>query len=104
MKQAPRRETPRPPRFRVSSAIQRANLTSASPSSGAPRVLRGTIRDISAGGVCLELDRPVKQSQVVRCDFPIPQLSVAIPTLMNVRWIRRISKTPRYAIGLQFLF
>lgn len=77
---------------------------SSSTLSGRFRVVRGTIRDISAGGLCLQSDRPLKPSQVVRCDFPIPRQSVAIPTLMDVRWIRRGSKRHQYSIGLRFLF
>jgi len=66
--------------------------------------VRGALRDISAGGLCLQSDRPLKQSQVVLCDLPIPGLPVAIPTLMNVRWVRQSPEAQEYTIGLQFLF
>src|SRR5712691_4793609 len=95
-------ERRRSQRFRVSSAIKKAELTTSFASSEGVRVLRGTIRDISVGGLCLQSNHTLKQSQVVRCDLFISRLQVTIPTLMKVRWVRENPKTRKYTIGLQY--
>jgi hypothetical protein len=73
------------------------------PSKEGHRVVRGHIRNISAGGLCLLINRPAKESYVLRCELPLPGIPASIPTLMQVRWSRQAPGKHCYLIGLQFL-
>ena len=73
------------------------------PSKEVERAAKGRIRNISAGGLCLLINRPAKESYVLRCELPLPGISASIPTLMQVRWSRQAPGKHRYLIGLQFL-
>src|SRR5262249_40497722 len=59
------------------------------------------LQDLSQGGVCLRADHSVKREQVVRCELSLPGIPVPIPTLMRVRWTRKVKQG--YMIGMQFV-
>ena len=64
---------------------------------------RGRIQNISRGGFCLLTDQLMVVSCLIRCEVFFPEIPIAIPTLMQVRWTQKNSKQHRYLIGLQFL-
>jgi len=60
---------------------------------------------MSDGGLCLRQDIQWSEDQVLRLVLPIPNLNAAIPTLGEVRWVKRTAlNEERYMIGIQFLF
>lgn len=73
------------------------------PGKGRRAVLRGKVQNISAGGLCLLSKQAVEQYQVLRCQIPLRELPVAIPTLLQVRWIHRPTGSHTYRLGLRFL-
>src|SRR5262245_53574542 len=70
-------------------------------SKTAERKVHAVLQDLSRGGVCLRADHSVKREQIVRCELSLPGIPVAIPTLMRVRWTRRVKQG--YMIGMQFV-
>jgi len=74
----------------------------------------GDTQNLSNGGLCLITDRALKASQIIRLKLPMPNISVTMPTLAEVRWVKRESIKPltsaqsggsrRYIAGLRFLF
>jgi hypothetical protein len=66
-------------------------------------LLDGVTENVGRGGICVLLDEAVPQNSVVRCVLSLPDISMNIPTLMQVRWAQRINGKSKYKAGLQFL-
>jgi len=66
-------------------------------------LLDGVTENVGRGGLCVLLNEAVPQNSVVRCVLSLPDLSMNIPTLMQVRWGQRINGKSKYKAGLQFL-
>jgi PilZ domain len=66
--------------------------------------IRGVIPDVSAGGLCLLTDDRAEVSDPLVCEIRGPDMPVAIPTLMQVRWFHKHGDGYAYRLGLQFLF
>jgi len=64
--------------------------------------IRGTVEDISSGGLSFLSDRAVKPSSLVRCAIRFSDLPVTLPVLTQVRWIQKEIGARKYRIGLQF--
>src|SRR5579864_8275388 len=97
------REKRRELRYPFSCDIRAHELPSFGPSTVRKGLIRGTVKDISSGGLSLLTDRALKPSAVIRCEIRIGDLPVAIPILSQVRWVQKNSGTSKYRIGLQFL-
>lgn len=64
----------------------------------------GRVQNMSKGGLCLISSQPVAKSCLVRCEIGVSEIPVGVPTLMQVRWIRkRDLQAETYITGLQFL-
>ena len=65
----------------------------------------GRIQNISEGGITLLTELPLEPSSFVRCNIIAPDVPVAIPSLMQIRWsvVRRDHGTQSYLSGLQFV-
>lgn len=64
----------------------------------------GRIQNISGSGLCLVTFQPVRPLAIIRCELPVCDLGIRIPTLMHVRWTRRQSQTgEEYISGLEAL-
>jgi hypothetical protein len=84
--------------------LRGTKLTSlGTPQQHPKTVISGRIQNVSQGGACLQSDRPIPVSSLVRCEIVVPGTRAAIPTLMQVRWIQRNSISGGYTIALQFL-
>ena len=69
-----------------------------------PKDFDGRIHNLSNGGVCILSSSALPVATFVRCDFPVPDAPVSIPTLMQVRWTAKSGhKSPNYISGLQFV-
>jgi hypothetical protein len=72
--------------------------------SARPAALPVRIRTISQESVCVITSRPLQKSAVVRCEIPIGDASMKIPTLMHVRWTRKQKlESDGYLSELSFL-
>ena len=63
----------------------------------------GVTENVGRGGVCVLLDETLPQNSVVRCVLSLPDISMSIPTLMQVRWAHKVTGNSKYRAGLQFL-
>ena len=95
-------EQRRSSRVRFSSELRARELPRLGGSHAQKRLLEGRIQDISAGGICIVAKRRLKVTQILHCELKIPAVSISVPTLMQVRWIR--PGNGQFRIGLQFLF
>jgi hypothetical protein len=102
-----RREKRRDSRYPVTWELRGKSLRPLEPGSRvhmeATRDLHGRITDVSAGGLCLLTDADANVSGPVRCEIVVPELTVGIPTLLQVRWTERDAGSQTYRVGLQFL-
>ena len=76
------------------------------------RDVLGAVSNVSAGGLCVLTDDHTEVSTVgseieasipLRCEIIVPDIPVGIPTLLQIRWIRRIADGDTHELGLQFL-
>ena len=70
---------------------------------GKSRVVDGHIQNISSGGLCLLARQRLKVSELLVGEIAVPGTRASIPTLLQVRWLRKNSFGPRYRAGLQFV-
>jgi hypothetical protein len=66
-------------------------------------LLDGVTENVGRGGICALTDQALPQDSVVRCELSLPDISMNIPTLMQVRWAQKIEGKRQYRAGLQFL-
>jgi len=72
-------------------------------SDGNGHVAHASVKNISKGGLCAVMARPVEGSFPVRCELVIPDVPVGLPVIMQVRWSQRGSGEKEHTVGLQFL-
>ncbi len=92
------------------TATQVVELGKESPLTGELRVTesqRGLSLNLSRGGMLLLMDDRPEPEQVLRLKVPLGMYDVLIPTLAEVRWVRRVpfpQQQSLYFVGLKFLF
>jgi len=64
--------------------------------------LSADVQNFSSGGICIASPIPLVTSSVVQCQIGVPDLTVAIPTLMQVVWIEKLGAS-EYSAGLRYL-
>lgn len=72
--------------------------------TGSTATKPGRIQNVSANGLCLLTFQPIRPLAIIRCEFPVCDSGIRIPTLMHVRWTRRqIQDIRGYISGLEAL-
>lgn len=66
-------------------------------------IIRGEIHDFSAGGLSLLTRQRLEESIFLRCELLFPNVPVGIPTLVQVKCVRREPKASWYRVGLRFV-
>jgi hypothetical protein len=100
----PDRERRQYERFPQVFEVRGRSLLSGQTSGPLPKEFSGRIHNLSDGGVCILSSFPLQASMFVSCSFPVTDVPVAIPTLMQVRWTaKRGNKSKSYISGLQFV-
>jgi PilZ domain len=61
------------------------------------------IKNIGGKGCCLSVDRPLRQFQIIKMDFPLLRARVSVPTLAEIRWVHDDSVLNQYLVGLRYL-
>lgn len=64
---------------------------------------KGKVLNVSAGGVCLLTNEPLKVGQVLRMALPLPNVEATAPTLAEIRWVKKQNEKGIYQAGLRFL-
>lgn len=72
-------------------------------SSPQAELVTASIKDISGGGFCLRTEEGLPVSTGIQLFINFPQFSQPIPSLAKVVWIKKLGKSKRYELGLQFL-
>ncbi len=67
------------------------------------QVVVTSIKDISGGGTCMRVEEKLPVSSVIQLYINFPQFSHPIPSLAKVIWIKKVGRTNRYDVGIQFL-
>lgn len=70
-----------------------------------PREIRGRVQNLSEGGVCIMTSQALPVSSFVCCEISMPDIPVAIPALMQVRWTAKKGRDSHnhYMHGLNFI-
>ncbi len=97
------RERRSQPRHQVRCQLRGLLLPSPDTRSAGAHAIEGRVENLSAGGLGLLTERSLTVSDLVRCELVFPQIPAAVPTLVQVRWVRQIPEGPPYLTGLQFL-
>jgi hypothetical protein len=98
-----REEKRRERRYPFSCDIEAQEMPPSGLSKDRMAPIRGTVFDISSGGLSFLTDHAVQPSTVMRCEIRIYDLPVAIPVLSQARWIQENPGGGTFRIGLQFL-
>lgn len=61
-----------------------------------------SIRDISAGGLCLRAEERIAKNSILQVSINFPRLSSPLSSLAKVVWVKKIGKTNRFEMGLEF--
>ncbi len=69
-----------------------------------PAISYGRLQDVSRGGLCVLTDRPPKELALVQGELRFSDIPVALPTLLQVRWMEKRPGRDGYQVGLQFFF
>ena len=93
------------PRFLLQNAVRLHGcaLPLVGGPAGASRIVDGHVQNISSGGLCLLAQKRLKVSELLVAEIAVPGTRAGIPTLLQVRWLRRNSLGPRYSAGLHFV-
>lgn len=62
-----------------------------------------SIKDIGAGGACLIVEASLSVSTNLELEINFPDMGGAILTSGRVVWQKKIAKTSRYMLGIEFL-
>ena len=72
-----------------------------------PRSSQAAAINVSDGGLCLLVNEPIQEADIIRVDLPLADVATTSPTLAEVKWAKQVpwSKqgTPQYFVGVQFL-
>jgi len=93
------------PRFRLQNPLRlhACTLPLVVEPTGKSRVVEGHVQNISSGGLCLLARQRLKVSEMLFGEIAVPGTRASIPTLLQVRWLRKDSAGRRYRAGLHFV-
>ena len=93
------------PRFRLQNPVRLygSTLPLVVGPTGTSRIVDGHVQNISSGGLCLLVRKRLKVSELLVGEIGLPGTRASIPTLLQVRWLRKNSFGPSYRTGLHFV-
>jgi len=63
--------------------------------------------NVSEGGLCLLVHGPLQETDIIRVDLPLADVSTTSATLAEVKWLKPVPwslpEEPQYFVGVQFL-
>ena len=82
-------------------------LTASGPPASNGKKSQAAAINVSEGGLCLLVNEPIHESDILRVDLPLADVSTTSSTLAEVKWSRAMpwsnNDTPQYFVGVQFL-
>ena len=100
----PRKERRQHDRFPQVFDVHARCLMPQSTKQDPPKEFSGRIQNLSAGGACILSSCPLNSAAFILCDFPVSDVPVSVPALMQVRWtVKHGVKSPSYISGFQFV-
>lgn len=84
-------------------AYHLAKYRPLSPGSRQAEPILASLKDISAGGVCLKTELPLDLSTTLELKINFPPLNNPVSCLAKVVWVKKTGKPPCYEAGLQFV-
>ncbi len=90
-------------RFGQRGELSATPLSRLGPARAHETIVRGQVKDISAGGICMLTDQRLKESNLLQCDITFADFPAAIPALMEIQWIAGAEEEFKYAVGLRYL-
>jgi PilZ domain len=83
--------------------VQAAEIRIRQISGETPSLIFANVQNLSRGGICIASRVPLLRSSVVKCEIGIPEMTFAIPALMQVVWVEETCPW-EYEVGLRYLF
>jgi PilZ domain len=102
-KRKPAGERRRGWRYMVTTKFVGRELSSSGTSATSKAIIRGQIQNISAGGLRMITNQAIKKFALIRGEVSLHNLPVGVPSIMEVRWTRRLAGGARYELGLRFV-
>lgn len=63
--------------------------------------------NVSEGGLCLLVHGSIQETDIIRVDLPLADVSTTSATLAEVKWLKPVPwslpEEPQYFVGVQFL-
>lgn len=103
MKRVRTRERRCEPRYRFGGEFRGRELRYAADAELSKLIFGGKIKTISHGGLSLSTNQLLRESHLVRGEIFLPNLPCGVPSLMQVKWVKRSMRGPQYHVGMQFL-
>ena len=69
---------------------------------GARKVL-ASLKDFSAGGICLLADEELPEKAIIRLEINLPEIEQPVSALAEVLWKKRLKIANKYKIGIRFV-
>jgi hypothetical protein len=80
-----------------------ANFVLKGSKGSSKSISAGQMKNISNGGLCLVSKTKVNVNDFLRLSFKLEALPVAIPTLVEVRWVQKTTDS-FFKFGVRFVF
>jgi hypothetical protein len=103
MNKQPSLERRRGQRSAFSTEFKGTQHSPAGVTDTSSEMFQGWIQNFSKGGLGLIANRKLNRFDVIRGEVMLPDIAMAVPTLVQVRWVKRAAKGSQYHVGLQFL-
>ena len=90
------------PRFRLQNPVRLygCTLPMVVGPPGTSRIVDGHVQNISSGGLCLLAQKRLKVSELLVGEIAVPGTRASIPTLLQVRWLRKNPVRPPLSRGV----
>lgn len=69
---------------------------------GQSNYIYAALKDVGAGGVCLDTEEYLSMSSLIELKINFPNVATSVSALAKVVWIKKRDKGRRYEIGAQF--
>lgn len=83
--------------------VRGRSLLSIQASNSPTKDFDGRIQNVSRGGMCLLSPVPLLTATFVCCEIAMPDVPVAVPTLLQVKWTAKDQRTASHISGLRFV-
>ncbi len=103
--QATSKERRAEPRFELQDSVSLHgwNLPLIAQPTAKSRVVEGRVQNVSSGGLCLLAQAPLRVSEMLVGEIAVPGTQASIPTLLQVRWLRKNPRGANFTAGLHYV-